>query len=106
MWTTSAHFADGTVARARIGRSEHKGISVFLLRWITRPHVTEIRTMATTAPTSVFDNVRVSGDYLVVERTRADLRLRGAHYERFTMFTVGPIRVKFDALLELLASRA
>ena len=50
-----------------------------------------------------FDDVHVPGDYLVGNANEGWTYVCEAlDYERFTMFTVGPIRVKFDALLELL----
>ena len=107
MWTTSAHFADWywVAARTDPDAPKHKGISVFLLP-MDHPGltVTEIRTMGDHRTNQVFfDNVRVSGDYLVGEANEGWTYVCEAlDYERFTMFTVGPIRVKFDALLELL----
>jgi hypothetical protein len=107
MWTTSAHFADWywVAARTDPDAPKHKGISVFLLP-MDAPGlaVTEVKTMGDHRTNQVFfDNVRVSGDYLVGEANEGWTYVCEAlDYERFTMFTVGPIRVKFDALLELL----
>lgn len=107
MWTTSAHFADWYWVAARTDPSapKHKGISVFLLP-MDSPGlaVTEVKTMGDHRTNQVFfDNVRVSGDYLVGEANAGWTYVCEAlDYERFTMFTVGPIRVKFDALLELM----
>lgn len=107
MWTTSAHFADWywVAARTDPDAPKHKGISVFLLP-MDHPGltVTEIRTMGDHRTNQVFfDDVRVPGDYLVGNANEGWTYVCEAlDYERFTMFTVGPIRVKFDALLELL----
>jgi 3-oxocholest-4-en-26-oyl-CoA dehydrogenase alpha subunit len=107
MWTTSAHFADWYWVAARTDASvpKHKGISVFLVP-MNHPGltVTEIRTMGDHRTNQVFfDNVHVSCDYLVGEENRGWTYVCEAlDYERFTMFTVGPIRVKFEALVELL----
>jgi len=107
MWTTSAHFADWywVAARTDPDAPKHKGISVFLLP-MDAPGLTvsEVKTMGDHRTNQVFfDNVRVSGDYLVGEANEGWTYVCEAlDYERFTMFTVGPIRVKFDALLELL----
>lgn len=107
MWTTSAHFADWywVAARTDPGAPKHKGISVFLLPMHSPGlTVTEIRTMGDHRTNQVFfDNVRVPGDYLVGEVNKGWIYVCEAlDYERFTMFTVGPLRVKFDALVELL----
>lgn len=107
MWTTSAHFADWywVAARTDPGAPKHKGISVFLLQMHSPGlTVTEIRTMGDHRTNQVFfDNVRVPGDYLVGEVNKGWIYVCEAlDYERFTMFTVGPLRVKFDALVELL----
>ncbi len=107
MWTTSAHFADWywVAARTDPDAPKHKGISVFLLP-MDHPGltVTEIRTMGDHRTNQVFfDDVRVPGDYLVGNANEGWTYVCEAlDYERFTMFTVGPIRVKFDALIELL----
>lgn len=107
MWTTSAHFADWywVAARTDPAALKHKGISVFLLP-MDAPGLTvaEVKTMGDHRTNQVyFDNVRVPGDYLVGSANEGWTYVCEAlDYERFTMFTVGPIRVKFDALLELL----
>jgi len=107
LWTTSAHFADWywVAARTDPDAPKHKGISVFLLP-MDHPGltVTEIRTMGDHRTNQVFfDDVHVPGDYLVGNANEGWTYVCEAlDYERFTMFTVGPIRVKFDALLELL----
>ena len=107
MWTTSAHFADWywVAARTDPGAPKHKGISVFLLPMHSPGlTVTEIRTMGDHRTNQVFfDNVRVPASYLVGEVNKGWIYVCEAlDYERFTMFTVGPLRVKFDALVELL----
>lgn len=107
MWTTSAHFADWywVAARTDPAAPKHKGISVFLLPMHSPGlTVTKIRTMGEHRTNQVFfDNVRVPSDYLVGEVDKGWIYVCEAlDYERFTMFTVGPLRVKFDALVELL----
>lgn len=107
MWTTSAHFADWywVAARTDPEAPRHKGISVFLLP-MRQPGltVTEVKTMGGHRTNQVFfDAVFVPEDYLVGELNRGWVYVCEAlDYERFTMFTVGPLRVKFDALVELL----
>jgi alkylation response protein AidB-like acyl-CoA dehydrogenase len=107
MWTTSAHFADWywVAARTDTTAPKHKGISVFLVP-MQHPglSVTEVKTMGGHRTNQVFfDNVHVSRDYLVGQENRGWTYVCEAlDYERFTMFTVGPLRVKFEALVELL----
>ena len=107
MWTTSAHFADWywVAARTDTTAPKHKGISVFLVP-MHHPglSVTEVKTMGGHRTNQVFfDNVHVGRDYLVGQENRGWTYVCEAlDYERFTMFTVGPLRVKFEALVELL----
>lgn len=107
MWTTSAHFADWywVAARTDPDAQKHKGISVFLLP-MDHPglSITEIETMGDHRTNQVFfDDVRVHSDYLVGEENKGWTYVCEAlDYERFTLYTVGPILAKFDALVELL----
>ncbi len=107
MWTTSAHVADWywVAARTDPAAPKHKGISVFLLP-MRQPGltVTEVKTIGGHRTNQVFfDAVFVPHDYLVGELNRGWVYVCEAlDYERFTMFTVGPLRMKFDALVELL----
>ncbi len=109
MWTTSAHFADWywVAARTDPDAPKHKGISVFLIP-MNHPGLTvsAIETMGDHRTNQVFfDNVRVPGDYLVGEVNKGWLYVCEAlDYERFTLYTVGPILTKFAALVELLKS--
>nr|WP_255558289.1 acyl-CoA dehydrogenase family protein [Zhongshania aquimaris] len=107
MWTTSAHFADWywVAARTDTNVAKHKGISVFLVP-MNHPGltVTAIETMGDHRTNQVFfDNVTVPGDYLVGEVNKGWLYVCEAlDYERFTLYTVGPIFSKFNALIESL----
>lgn len=107
MWTTSAHFADWywVAARTDPAAPKHKGISVFLVP-MDAPglSITEIRTMGDHRTNQVFfDDVRIHADYLVGELNRGWLYVCEAlDYERFTLYTIGPLRTKFDALVYLL----
>jgi len=107
MWTTSAHFADWywVAARTDPEAPKHRGISVFLVP-MDHPGLSihEIRTMGDHRTNQVFfDDVRVPGDYLVGELNRGWTYVCEAlDYERFTLYTVGPLAVKFRALVELL----
>tara|TARA_R110002072_G_scaffold88146_2_gene198526 strand:- start:436 stop:1623 length:1188 start_codon:yes stop_codon:yes gene_type:complete len=107
MWTTSAHFADWywVAARTDPTAAKHKGISVFLIP-MDAPglRITEIRTMGDHRTNQVFfDEVRVHTDYLVGEENRGWLYVCEAlDYERFTLYTIGPLRTKFEALIDLL----
>ncbi len=107
MWTTSAHFADWywVAARTDTEAPKHKGISVFLVP-MDHPGltVTEIRTMGDHRTNQVFfDGVRVHEDYLVGELNRGwQYVCEALDYERFTLYTVGPLLAKYGALVELL----
>lgn len=107
MWTTSAHFADWywVAARTDPEAAKHRGISVFLIP-MDHPGltITEIETMGDHRTNQVFfDDVRVHQDYLVGEENQGWTYVCEAlDYERFTLYTVGPLQVKFDALVELL----
>jgi alkylation response protein AidB-like acyl-CoA dehydrogenase len=106
MWTTSAHFADWYWVAARTDASvaKHKGISVFLVP-MDHPGLTiaEIRTMGDHRTNEVFfDNVEVPADYLVGQENAGwQYVCEALDYERFALYTVGPLLLKFDALVEL-----
>ncbi|MEH6584405.1 MAG: acyl-CoA dehydrogenase family protein [Halioglobus sp.] len=106
MWTTSAHFADWywVAARTDPEAPKHRGISVFLIP-MDHPGLTisEVGTMGDHRTNQVFfDDVRVPGDYLVGEENKGWTYVCEAlDYERFTLYTVGPLLTKFQALVEL-----
>lgn len=107
MWTTSAHFADWywVAARTDSAAPKHKGISVFL---VPMDHsgltITEIKTMGDHRTNQVFfDDVNIPQDYLVGEENAGWRYVCEAlDYERFALYTVGPLLLKFEALVELL----
>ncbi len=107
MWTTSAHFADWywVAARTDARAPKHRGISVFLIP-MQHPglSISEVKTMGGHRTNQVFfDAVRVHRDYLVGKENHGWGYIREAlDYERFTLYTVSPLEVKFAALTELL----
>lgn len=107
MWTTSAHFADWywVAARTDPELAKHKGISVFLLP-MNHPglSVHPIETMGDHRTNAVFfDDVWVHEDYLVGELNKGWRYICEAlDYERFTLYTIGPLRKKLDALIDTL----
>lgn len=106
MWTTSAHFADWywVAARTDPDLAKHKGISVFLLP-MNHPGLTvhPIDTMGDHRTNAVFfDDVWVHEDYLVGELNKGWRYICEAlDYERFTLFTIGPLRKKFEVLVDM-----
>ncbi|OCC25619.1 acyl-CoA dehydrogenase [Croceicoccus estronivorus] len=106
MWTTSAHFADWywVAARTDPEAPKHKGISVFLVP-MDHPGLTikEIKTMGDHRTNEVFfDEVNIGPDYLVGEENAGWRYVCEAlDYERFALYTVGPLLLKFEALVEL-----
>lgn len=106
MWTTSAHFADWYWVAARTDPTlpKHKGISVFLLP-MDHPGLTvhPIDTMGDHRTNAVFfDDVWVHEDYLVGELNKGWRYICEAlDYERFTLFTIGPLRKKFEVLVDM-----
>lgn len=106
MWTTSAHFADWYWVAARTDPTlpKHKGISVFLLP-MDHPGLTvhPIETMGDHRTNAVFfDDVLVHEDYLVGELNKGWRYICEAlDYERFTLFTIGPLRKKFEVLIDM-----
>jgi len=107
MWTTSAHFADWywVAARTDTDAPKHKGISVFLVP-MDHPGltITEIKTMGDHRTNQVFfDDVDVPHDYLVGEENAGwQYVCEALDYERFALYTVGPLLLRFQALVELL----
>lgn len=106
MWTTSAHFADWYWVAARTDTEvpKHKGISVFMVP-MDHPGLTirEIETMGDHRTNEVFfDNVRLPAEFLVGEENAGWRYVCEAlDYERFSLYTVGPLLLKFEALVEL-----
>lgn len=106
MWTTSAHFADWywVAARTDPALAKHRGISVFLLP-MNHPGLTvhPIDTMGDHRTNAVFfDDVWVHEDYLVGELNKGWRYICEAlDYERFTLFTIGPLRKKFEVLVDM-----
>lgn len=106
MWTTSAHFADWywVAARTEPAAPKHHGISVFLLP-MKHPglSVHPIETMGDHRTNAVFfDDVEVHRDYLVGELNQGWRYICEAlDYERFTLFTISPLRKKFEALVAM-----
>lgn len=103
-WTTSAHFADWywVAARTDPDAPKHKGISVFLVP-MNHPglSVHAIETMGDHRTNQVFfDDVRVSDEYRVGELNGGWVYICEAlDFERFTLFTIGPLLKKFEVLL-------
>jgi alkylation response protein AidB-like acyl-CoA dehydrogenase len=106
MWTTSAHFADWywVAARTDPDAPKHKGISVFLVP-MNHPGLTivEIETMGDHRTNEVFfDNVEVPADYLVGQENAGwQYVCEALDYERFALYTVGPLLLRYEALVEL-----
>jgi alkylation response protein AidB-like acyl-CoA dehydrogenase len=106
MWTTSAHFADWywVAARTDPEAPKHKGISVFL---VPMDHVgltiVEIETMGDHRTNEVFfDNVNIPSEYLVGQENAGwQYVCEALDYERFAIYTVGPLLQRFEALVEL-----
>ncbi|NIB38330.1 acyl-CoA dehydrogenase [Pseudomaricurvus alkylphenolicus] len=106
-WNTSANFADWYWLAARTDSTgpKHKGITLFMLpldqKGIT---VRAIETMAAHRTNEVFfDDVWVSDDYVVGEVNKGwSYICEALDYERFALYTFGPVKLKLDALVELL----
>lgn len=111
IYNTSAHFADWywVAARTDFDAPKHKGISVFLLP-MSAPGLTinEIKTMGDHRTNEVFfDDVFVGDDYLVGELNKGWLYICEAlDYERFTLYTVGPLQKKFEKFVELVKTES
>jgi alkylation response protein AidB-like acyl-CoA dehydrogenase len=105
IWTTSAHFADWYWVGARTDPQapKHSGISLFLVP-MDHPQltVTAIWTMGDERTNEVFfDDVFVPDDYVVGELGRGFQYISEAlDLERFTMFTLSPIRQRLELLLD------
>ncbi|NIB38968.1 acyl-CoA dehydrogenase [Pseudomaricurvus alkylphenolicus] len=107
-FNTSAHFADWYWLAARTdnsGPSKYHGITLFLIPMDSKGiSVSEIETMACHRTNEVFfDDVRVSAADVVGEVDKGwELMCQALDYERFTLFTYSPLRLKFDALVATL----
>jgi alkylation response protein AidB-like acyl-CoA dehydrogenase len=107
IFNTSAHFADWYWLAARTDSSgkKHEGISLFLIP-MNSPGITinEIKTMGDHRTNEVFfDDVFIPRDALVGELHKGWVYICEAlDYERFTLYTVGPVQKKFDVFVEML----
>ncbi len=106
IFNTSAHFADWywVAARTDFSAKKHKGISVFLLPMSAKGlTINEIKTMGDHRTNEVFfDDVWVSDEYLVGNLNEGWTYICEAlDYERFTLYTVGPLQKKFEVFLEM-----
>lgn len=105
-FNTSAHFADWywVAARTDPEAPKHKGISVFLID-MKDPGLTvhPIETMGGHRTNQVFfDDVYVSDDYLVGDINKGWIYICEAlDYERFTLYTVGPLTKKLELLTQM-----
>jgi alkylation response protein AidB-like acyl-CoA dehydrogenase len=105
IFTTSAHFADWYWVGARTNPDvkKHFGISLFLIR-MDDPGLTihAMPTMGGERTNSVFfDDVFVHGDYLVGEENKGFQYIAEAlDIERFTLFTLSPIRGRVQLLCD------
>ncbi len=105
IWTTSAHFADWYWIGARTDPDapKHKGITLFLLPMDT-PGMTiqPTWTIGDERTNQVFfDNVFVSGDYVVGELNRGWTYICEAlDLERFAMMPLGVLETKVEAFCE------
>ena len=108
IWTTSAHFADWYWLGARTdpGAPKHKGITLFLLE-MNHPGLTiqPTWTIGDERTNQVFfDNVWVSGDFVVGEVDKGWTYICEAlDLERFAMMPVGILERKVEALREYVA---
>ena len=105
VFTTSAHFADWYWVGARTDPSarKHHAISLFLVR-MDDPGLTihPMYTMGNERTNAVFfDNVFVHDDYRVGELNKGFQYIAEAlDIERFTMFTLSPIRGRMELLCD------
>lgn len=106
IYNTSAHFADWywLAARTDFEVAKHKGISLFLIP-MNSPGITvrEIKTMGDHRTNEVFfDDVFIPDDALVGELNKGWVYICEAlDYERFTLYTVGPIQKKFEVFVDM-----
>ncbi|MBV2235412.1 MAG: acyl-CoA dehydrogenase family protein [Sterolibacterium sp.] len=105
VFTTSAHFADWYWVGARTDpdAKKHHGITLFLIR-MDDPGLTihPMYTMGKERTNAVFfDNVFVHDDYRVGELNKGFQYIAEAlDIERFTMFTISPIRGRMELLAD------
>ena len=103
LFTTSAHFADWywLAARTDTDARKHAGISLFLIPMnATGITIQGMETIGDERTNEVFfDDVRVSNQYVVGEENKGWYYICEAlDYERFTLFTVGPLQQRFEKL--------
>ena len=106
IFNTSAHFAEWywLAARTDFEAPKHKGISLFLIPMNSAGiTVREIKTMGDHRTNEVFfDDVFVPDDALVGELNKGWIYICEAlDYERFTLYTVGPLQKKFDLFVNM-----
>lgn len=107
IFNTSAHFAEWywLAARTDFEAAKHKGISLFLIPMHSAGiTVREIKTMGDHRTNEVFfDDVFVPEDALVGELNRGWIYICEAlDYERFTLYTVGPLQKKFEVFIDMI----
>jgi alkylation response protein AidB-like acyl-CoA dehydrogenase len=103
-WTTSAHFAEWYWVGARTDpESKHQGITLFLVP-LDHPNITinGIWTMGDERTNDVFfDDVFVHDDYVVGDLNHGFQYISEAlDLERFTMFSLSPIKQRLDLLVD------
>jgi alkylation response protein AidB-like acyl-CoA dehydrogenase len=108
IWTTSAHFADWYWVGARTNPDDkHHGITLFLVP-MDHPglEIQPIPTIGDEITNSVyFEDVFVPDDYVVGEVNEGFQYISEAlDLERFTMFTISPIRQRLELLCEYVRS--
>jgi len=106
IFNTSAHFADWywLAARTNSEGRKHEGISLFLIPMNSEGiTVNEIQTMGDHRTNEVFfDDVFIPSEALVGELHKGWVYICEAlDYERFTLYTVGPIQKKFDVFVDM-----
>lgn len=107
IFNTSAHFADWywLASRTHSEGRKHEGISLFLIPMesdgIT---INEIETMGDHRTNEVFfDDVFIPTEALVGELHKGWVYICEAlDYERFTLYTVGPVQKKFSVFVDML----
>ncbi|MEZ5493165.1 MAG: acyl-CoA dehydrogenase family protein [Pseudomonadales bacterium] len=107
IFNTSAHFAEWywLAARTDFEAAKHKGISLFLIPMNSAGiTVREIKTMGDHRTNEVFfDDVLVPEDALVGELNKGWIYICEAlDYERFTLYTVGPLQKKFEVFVDMI----
>lgn len=109
IFNTSAHFADWywLAARTDTDAPKHKGISLFIVP-MNHPGITvrPIHTLGEHRTNAVFlDDVWVHEDYLVGEVNKGWTYISEAlDFERFTIYTISPLELKLEQMLEYAAT--